>query len=125
MCIAFSPDGRFAVTHGGLGDHSFHIWDIGNRKRLYKKANEECEGASVIWTAGGKVILSGGDAGRGGGAVLLQDPATAKRVGKLLTHDAPVRAVAVAPDGKRFASADNGWKNDAQASLTMIAGLTF
>lgn len=28
ICIAFSPNGKFAATHGGLGDHSFHMWDI-------------------------------------------------------------------------------------------------
>src|SRR5262245_65222893 len=34
MCIAFSPNGKFAATHGGLGDHSFHLWDITQRKQV-------------------------------------------------------------------------------------------
>lgn len=105
-CIAFSPNGRLAATHGGLGDHAFHIWDVTKRKQLYQFANEECEGVAVMWVAQGRLVLSGGDGGRGGGAVLLQDPATGKRVGNVITHERWVKGVALAPDGKTFAAAD-------------------
>jgi WD40 repeat protein len=107
MCIGISPDGRFAATHGGLGDHSLHLWDLSKRRQLSQQANTECEGMSVVWTSDGKSLLSGGAGGSaGGGAVLLQDVRTGKRVGGLLTFERPVRSVALAADGKRFASAD-------------------
>ena len=105
MCIAFSPDGRYAVTHGGLGDHTFHLWDIGKRKRLQAWPHEECAGASVLWTPDGRWVLSGGDGGRGSGAVVLQDPRTGRRVGQLVTREHPVRSVALSPDGKSAADA--------------------
>lgn len=106
MCIAFSPNGKLAVTHGGLGDHAVHLWDIGGKKQASKLAHEECGALSVLWVAGGKAILSGGDGGRGSGAVILQDVFTGKRVGNVISHDSPVRSVALAPDGKIFSSAD-------------------
>ena len=106
MCIAFSPNGKYAATHGGLGDHSFHLWDVGNRKQLYQVAHEDCGGLAVLWAEQGKRILSGGDGGRGYGSVILQDPLNGKRASEVLRHELVVRAIALAPDGKRFAAAD-------------------
>jgi WD40 repeat protein len=104
MCIGFSADGRFAVTHGGLGDHTLHVWDVSKRRQLAKWPNQECEGAAVVWL--GRTIISGGDGGRGGGAILLQDPATGTRLGNLLTRDRPVRSVAISADSKWLAAGD-------------------
>jgi WD40 repeat protein len=105
MCIAFSPDGRYAATHGGLGDHTFHLWDIGKRKRLQAWPHQECSGASALWTPDSRWVLSGGGGGAGSGAVVLQDPRTGVRVGQLVTREQPVRSVALSPDGKRAADA--------------------
>jgi WD40 repeat protein len=106
MCIAFSPNGKYAATHGGLGDHSLHLWDLTKRKQVYQAAHEECAGYAVLWTADGSRIISGGDGGRGAGSVILQDPVTGKRAGGVITHERWVNSVALAPDGKRFAAAD-------------------
>src|SRR5262245_52595541 len=108
MCIAFSPNGKFAATHGGLGDHSFHLWDITKRKQVYQVADDECGGLAVLWAADGRLVLSGGDGGRGAGSVILRDPLSGKRVGGVITHEHVVRSVAVSPNGKHFAAAD--WK---------------
>jgi len=108
MCIAFSPNGKFAATHGGLGDGSFHLWDVSKRKQIYQVGDDECGGLSVLWAADGRLVLSGGDGGRGGGSVILQDPFTGKRIGGVITQDHVVRSVALSPYGKHFAAGD--WK---------------
>ena len=108
MCIAFSPNGKFAATHGGLGDHAFHMWDMTNRNQVYQRPHDECGGLAVLWAANGLLVLSGGDGGRGSGSVILQDSFTGKRTGEVIRHEYGVRDVALAPDGKRFAAAD--WK---------------
>ena len=74
LCIAFSPNGKYAATHGGLGDHSFHLWDVTKRKQVYQLAHEECNAGAVLWAADGRLLLSGGDGGSGSGSVILQDP---------------------------------------------------
>lgn len=106
VCIAFSPNGKFAATHGGLGDHSFHLWDVTKRKQVYQVADDECGGLAVLWTTDGRAILSGGDGGRGAGSVILRDPRTGKRGGAVIMHDHVVRGAALSDDGKYFAAAD-------------------
>jgi WD40 repeat protein len=105
-CIAVSPDGRFAVTHGGLGDHAAHFWDLTRRREVSKMGHAECTPAAVVWTPDGKLIVNGGDGGRGSGAVLLQDILTGKRVGQVIPHDSVVHSVALTKDGKRIAAGD-------------------
>jgi WD40 repeat protein len=108
MCMAFSPNGKFVATHGGLGDHSFHLWDVTKRKQVYQVGDDECGGLAVVWAADGRLVLSGGDGGRGAGSVILRDPLSGKRVGGVITHEHVVRGVALSPNGKQFAAAD--WK---------------
>jgi serine/threonine protein kinase len=107
MCLAVSPDGRFAVSHGGLGDSALHLWDLSKQRQLYKISNAECDGLAVLWTRDGRAVLLGGNGDRGAGAVVLQDARTGRRLGNMISHERPVRSVALSVDGKLFASADD------------------
>jgi Protein kinase domain/WD domain, G-beta repeat len=105
-CIAVSPNGRFAASHGGLGDHSFHLWDLAKNRQVYK-VQIECGGLDVLWTPAGDMIVSGGHGDRGAGAVVLHAPQNGKRIGNVINHDRPVRGIALSADGKQLATGDS------------------
>jgi eukaryotic-like serine/threonine-protein kinase len=116
LLCCFSPDGRrlaFAGSPAGPGEKA-----IGNQVRVYDSrtglelrrfTDPETWFTALAFTADGKHLLTAADnrkdAPAGWGNFRLWDPETGTAVMSARGHDGLVTAVALAPDGLRFASA--------------------
>ncbi len=97
ICVAFSPDGRRAVSGGGSGD--LRLWEVETGKELRVWTH----GGSVLAVAfmpDGKHVLSGGDSGW----LRLWDVDTGKQVKEFEDREDPITGIAVSPDGGRAVS---------------------
>ncbi len=97
--VAFSPDGRFALSAGSSG-HALHLWDVENLAEVRAFGGENQETYRVVFSPNGKQAVSGG----GLGIVRLWDVTTGKEIRSLSGHAGAVTGVAYAPDGHRILS---------------------
>ncbi len=114
--VAFSPDSQFLVTiagegaHGDIGDH-FRVWLLPGLEKLSSlRLNREANSSrafsppgSLAFSAGGKFVV----AGLWDGQIAVWDFATRKVVATRKEHTGWITAVAVEPDGKRFATSSS------------------
>ena len=107
--IAFSPDGKRAVTVGG----PMRLWDMESRKQLHDFGGVTFRDPAVVWSADGRRVLVGGwnelDNKRFGVLTLFDadSGAVVKRFDVQGEEAQPqgVHAVAISPDGKHILSA--------------------
>ena len=116
--VAFSPDGRFVAT----GAENIILWDALTRQKI-----TTIDYPSIIWTAvfspdSHWLVTTHGD-----GAIRVWDVIQRQRAVGFNQHDGPVRAVAWAHDGKRFASAGEDcavmvWNTETERREMLLAG---
>jgi len=101
FCVAFSPDGRRAVSGCTQKDRSICLWDLDTGKEL-RRFKDPWGVRSVVFTPDGRTIISG----TCNGTLRLWDVETGKELLRLEGHErhSDVVSVAVSPDGRRALS---------------------
>jgi hypothetical protein len=95
--VAFSPDGRLALS-GGM-DRTVRVWDVASGRELHQLVGHAGEVTCVAFGPGGKVAATGGL-----DAVRLWDVETGKQIRRLDTPTNYVLSVAFSPDGRTVLS---------------------
>jgi len=60
--LAFSPDGRFLASAGGIQDHTIRLWDLSSKQCIAVLAGHMERVRSLAFTPDGTVLASAGDA---------------------------------------------------------------
>jgi WD40 repeat protein/tetratricopeptide (TPR) repeat protein len=97
--VAFSPDGRTALTGGE--DDTARLWDVASGKPIGNPLQHNSWVRSVAFSPDGKTALTGSF----NGTAHLWETATGIPVGKALQHKSWILAVAYSPDGKTVLTA--------------------
>ncbi|MBZ0281060.1 MAG: TIR domain-containing protein [Anaerolineae bacterium] len=103
LSVAFTPDGRFAVS--GSADKTLMVWEVATGRILRRFEGQTDAISSVAVSPDGTLALSGSF----DGTLALWDLATGELLRQLVGHTNSVYSVAFSPDG-RYAvsgSADN------------------
>ncbi len=111
--VAFSPDGRFALS-GSCGKNdskedwncikgSLKLWDVATGEELRSFSGHTDKVQSVVFSPDGRFALSGSQ----DNTMKLWDTATGKEVRSFTGHTQSISSVAFSPDG-RFALS-GGW----------------
>ena len=100
--IAISPDGRTALSGGGVTDNTLRLWDLASGREIRKFEGHSDFVHSVAFSPDGKTALSGGTGAvtLGPGELILWDLASGREIRKFEGHTETVNSVAFAPDGK-------------------------
>jgi WD40 repeat protein len=99
--VAFSPDGRTAVTAGESG-HAW-LWEAATGKPVAGPLAHDGPVTAVAFSPDGRALLTGSAPGRGKpGSARFWDAATGEPLGEPLWHSGAVYAVAFSRDGRTF-----------------------
>ena len=90
--VAFSPDGRTALT--GLGN-TVRLWDVATGAAAGAPLRHPTVVLAAAFSPDGRTVVTGGR----DGAARLWDSATGRPFGTVPRHQGEIRAVAVCPDG--------------------------
>ena len=101
--VALSTDGRLLAAAGRNG--RLCVWDTGSRQLLHQVDTGQHGMHALLFLPGSSVLAAGGDR-----AVHLFDAVRGPALGKTTGHDAPVYALAAAPDGTTVAAAGQDGK---------------
>jgi WD40 repeat protein len=99
--VAFTPDGRFAVS--ASWDKTLIVWDVGSGERVRTLTGHSGIVKDVAVTPDGRQVVSAGD--RWDPVVRVWDLDSGNLVRLLQAHSAGFVCVAVTPDGRRIAAA--------------------
>jgi WD40 repeat protein len=104
-CVAFSPDGRLAVSGSGMGsfrsDNTVRVWDLATGKELCRLEGHTDRVLCVAFSPDGTKVASGS----ADKSISVWDVAAKKEVRRLDGHISAVLGVAFSADGKRILSA--------------------
>ena len=96
--VAFTPDGRQAVSRGW--DGSVRVWELASGKELRRLAGPAQRVLCLTLAPGGRRALTGGE----DGVLRLWELGTGKESGPFKGHRGEVTGVALARDGRRALS---------------------
>src|SRR5262249_51060820 len=113
MGVAFSPDGRKALSAGA--DSTVRLWDVGTGKELRQFLGHTTIVLRVAFSPDGRRVFSGGGAhavgprryapSGGDYGVRLWDVETGKELCRLEEHSGTIMGLAVTPDCRRAVTA--------------------
>jgi hypothetical protein len=101
--VALSTDGRLLAAAGRNG--RLCVWDTGSKQLLHQVDTGQHGMHALLFLPGSHVLAAGGDR-----AVHLFDAVRGTALGRTAGHDAPVYALAAAPDGRTVAAAGQDGK---------------
>jgi hypothetical protein len=96
--VAFSPDGRQALS-GGSSDGMMILWDVTTGRELRRFQGLRANIRVVAFAPDGRKALSTGD-----NDVVLWDLTNGQEIRRYRGHSSPVCCVAFSPDGRRILS---------------------
>lgn len=97
--VAFSPDGRSAISGGQ--DGTVRLWNLANGTVVKEFAGHHDYVSGVAFGPKGKFIASGSN----DKTVRIWSVSTGKEIQRYVGHTEPVYALAITPDGKNIISA--------------------
>ncbi len=109
--VAFSPDGRFALS--GSADTTLKLWSVASGKLLRSFSGHSAAVNSVAFSPDGRFVLSGSCDAKDEmiscikGSVKLWNAATGDEVRSFIGHAGYVFSVAFSPDGRFALSGDD------------------
>jgi WD40 repeat protein len=108
-CVAYSPDGRQALSGGS--DGTVRLWDLDTGQELRRIEAHSEEALSVAFSPDGRQAVSGGAGSSRTArrdprdyAIRLWDLTTGREVRRFVGHTGTVNAVAFTADGRRLLS---------------------
>lgn len=96
--VAFSPDGRTAVSGGG--DKTLRLWEAATGSKLHVLTGHDANVSAAVFSPDGRTVLSGS----GDRTLKLWDAATGQNIRTFTGHLLQVSSVAISPDGRTAAS---------------------
>ncbi len=100
--LAFSPDGRYAVTVGG---RSAVLWDLAGGRELVQFNGHADRTEAVAFSPDGRYVLTGSD----DHTARLWDAQSGREVRPFVGHLDSVNAVAFSPDGRFVLTGSADW----------------
>jgi len=94
--VAFSPDGKYALSAGGAFDYDIKLWDISSGKRIRIFKGHTAVVHSVVFSPDGKYILSAST----DKTVRLWDISKSRNIKIFNGHTDAVSSAVFSPDGK-------------------------
>jgi len=98
LSLAFSPDGRLALS--GCGDNFIRLWEVPSGKELRRFEGHTAPVYALAFSADGRQAISSGQ----DRTIRHWDVASGREVGSFTGHTDQVRCVAFSPDGQRALS---------------------
>jgi WD40 repeat protein len=117
--VAFSPDGRYALS--GAGDGIVRLWEVGTGREVRRFVGHEKAVSGVAFSPDGRRALTASM----DGTARLWDLETGKELRVLHTPTCQVNRVAFSPDGRRALSSSDGmrlWDLESGKELRRFAG---
>jgi WD40 repeat protein len=101
-CVAYSPDGRYAVSCSGwpTWDATIRVWDVSTGMQFSKFDSLDGKVGCVAFSPDGRRIVYGSDH-----TAFVLDVATGKEVSRFVGHERGVEYVTFSPNGRQVLSA--------------------
>jgi eukaryotic-like serine/threonine-protein kinase len=122
QCVAFSPDGRFALSGGE--DKALCLWDTSSGRKIRRLPGHAATVLSVAFAPDNRHAISGSR----DRTVLIWDVETGQQVNRLKGVNAEIIALAFSPDGKMIVTGSQDmnlllWDRQSQKTTRPLGGL--
>ena len=102
--VAFSPDGRWALTGAGPHDFSVRLWDLENHGKMRKLPQHGGIATGVAFTSDGRHAIAAvnPETDADAGSIRLWDLERDVDARRFKDHEFAVTSLAISPDGQRL-----------------------